>query len=132
MILRFSEDKFKERILSGVKIHEIQITRTERWKKGQIIHFWRGNPKDTKSEPKPHQFHECNCRSVQDITIQFELETHKIHVKIDNKLISEEQAIELAIGNGFDSIEDLKDWFFSKLEQGFFRGRLIHWTKKTY
>jgi hypothetical protein len=133
MILQFSEDKFKERILSGVKIHTIRTDRTERWKKSQIIHFWRGNPKDTKSEPKPHQFHECNCRSVQDIRINFELDTHEINIQIDNRFILQEEILELAIADGFDSIEDMKDWFFKKLDgENFFKGRLIHWTKKTY
>lgn len=134
MILSFSEDKFKERVLSGVKIHTIRIDRTERWKKGQIIHFWRGNPKDTKSDPKPHQFHECNCRSVQDIRINFELDSNKFeYVQIDNRFISEQEILELAIADGFDSIEDMKDWFFKALDgETIFKGRLIHWTKKTY
>ena len=133
MILSFSEDKFKERILSGVKIHTIRTDRTERWKKGQIIHFWRGNPRNTKLEPKPHQFHECNCRSVQDIRINFELDTHVISVQIDNRFISQDEILELAIADGFDSIEDMKDWFFKALDgENLFKGRLIHWTKKTY
>lgn len=133
MILSFSEDKFKERILSGVKIHTIRTDRTERWKKGQVIHFWRGNPRNTKSEPKPHQFHECNCRSVQDIRINFELDSHKIDVQIDNRFISQEEILELAIADGFNSVEDMKDWFFKTLDgENFFKGRLIHWTKKVY
>jgi hypothetical protein len=133
MILSFSEDKFKERILSGVKTHTIRTDRTERWKKGQVIHFWRGNPRNTKATPKPHQFHECNCRSVQSFEMTFELDIHNIEVKIDNRFISDNEILELAIADGFDSIEDMTNWFFGQLDgKNCFKGRLIHWTKKVY
>lgn len=132
MILSFSEDKFKDRILSGVKIHTIRTDRSERWKKGQIIHFWRGNPRNKNAKVKPHQFHEMNCRSVQKIEMTFYPESTQ--VIIDNRKLSADEVEELAIADGFDNVTDMRKWFMANLpdESDTFKGRLIHWTKNKY
>lgn len=129
MILSFSEDRFKERILDGTKGHTIRTDRTERWRKGMLIHFWRGNPRNTRATPKPHEFHRGNCSGVQKIEMHFEKEG--VRVKIDNRLLEEPEVLTLAICDGFDSITDMCDWFIDFKETGF-KGRLIHWTKKKY
>lgn len=133
MILSFSNDAFKERILSGIKIHTIRTDYTERWKKGQKIHFWRGNPRNTKSDPKPHQFHEMNCTRVQKIMINFQA-NNIMQIRIDNTTLTDAQVEELAIADGFDNSTDMYTWFIDKLEDGIshFKGKLIHWTKKKY
>jgi hypothetical protein len=136
MILSFSEDKFKHRILSGIKIHTIRTDRTERWKKGQLIHFWRGNPRNTKANEKPHEFHQLSCTSVQKI--EFIWRTHNegmanesksVKVFIDDVDVTNNDEIidALVIGDGFDDRKDFFNWFKED-----FKGRLIHWTKKKY
>jgi len=140
MILSFSLDSFKERILSGVKIHTIRTDRTERWKKGMKIHFWRGNPRNKNASTKPHEFYQGNCSSVQKIEIFFseyessvpQFEKFKsMAVKVDNRLLSPDEVTELAIADGFDGIQDMHKWFETETPNGF-KGRLIHWTKKQY
>jgi hypothetical protein len=137
MILSFSEDLFKDRIKANIKIHTIRTDRTERWKKGQIIHFWRGNPRNTKANPKPHQFHESACRSVQDIQMSWECDEmgeRNIVVKVDNRKLSPSECQILAVNDGFDNLDQMIDWFDQQTQPDItsFRGRLIHWTKYTY
>lgn len=132
MILSFSEDKFKDRILSGIKIHTIRTDSKKRWRKGLTIHFWRGNPRNTKASTKPHQFNEDNCKCIQKIEMTFYPETTEVNV--DNRKLSADEVHELAIADGFDSVSDMRKWFVSNLapETDTFKGRLIHWTKKKY
>jgi hypothetical protein len=129
MILSFSKEEFKERIMEGVKIHTIRTDRTERWKKGQKIHFWRGNPRNPNTETKPHQFHESACTSVQKININFK--ESGINVVVDNNLLTPDQTLELAKSDGFSNQTEMMAWFQERHPNGF-KGRLIHWTKKKY
>ena len=132
MILSFSIDSFKEKILEGTKIHTIRTDRTERWKKGMKISFWRGNPRNTNAIIKPHQFHEANCCYVQKIEMTFYPESTEII--IDNRKLSADEVSELSINDGFESVIEMRQWFSCNLsaESDSFKGRLIHWTKKKY
>ena len=133
MILSFSEDRFKERILGGVKIHTIRTDRTERWKKGQKIHFWRGNPRNTKATPKPHEFHTGNCSSVQKIEMKWGEDTvYDLEVIVDNRQLTQVEVEEIALADGFDDAQQMYEWFTDNVETNSFKGRLIHWTKKLY
>lgn len=132
MILSFSSDQFKDKILNGEKVHTIRTDRSERWKKGQKIHFWRGNPRNTKAKPKPHQFHEGSCCSVQKIEIDFIDEGYlPIKVVVDNNLLTPDQVNLLAIRDGFNDLAEMVNWFKDVAPNGF-KGRLIHWTKLKY
>lgn len=132
MILKFNDERFKERILGGLKIHTLRTDRTERWKKGQKIHFWLGDPKDMKVTPKPHQFHEANCSSVQKVEITFsDSEQFPMSVIVDNVYLNGAEMEELALSDGFDDLGHMAEWFMDYTPKGF-KGRLIHWTKKKY
>jgi len=133
MILSFSSDVFKERILNKTKIHTIRTDRSERWKRGQTIHFWRGNPRNTKSETKPHQFFECSCSSVQDTSMELDYESDKLIIRVDNRTLADSEVEQLAFNDGFDNTKQMSDWFFPEPEnENTFKGRLIHWTKCSY
>jgi hypothetical protein len=133
MILSFSEDRFKERILSNDKKHTIRTDRSERWKKGHKIHFWRGNPRNTKATPKPHEFHLLHCTGVQKIEMIFgEGEEFKVDVSVDNRLLTPSEVAVLAINDGFDTTAEMLLWFQDNIEGNSFKGRLIHWTKLRY
>lgn len=136
MILSFSKDKFKERILDGTKIHTIRTDKSERWKKGQKIHFWRGNPRNAKSEPKPHEFLESTCTSVQKIEFKWNVrfegtarETRGVSVFIDGRNVTHDDDVidALVVNDGFDSRKELFEFFSDD-----FKGKLVHWTKKRY
>jgi len=125
MILTFSTDAFKERIMAGTKIHSIRLDPSERWKKGTVIHFWRGNPRNTQSTPKPHQFHELGCTSVQKIQVFYTEDDPRI--VIDGRDLDPEEFETLAKNDGFDSVQDFFNFFNEN-----FKGKLVHWTSFKY
>jgi len=144
MILSFKKQfpwgeptNFKEKILSGTKIHSIRDDKTARWKPGMQIHMAYG---------VRTKFYECfnknNCKSKQYIYI---VNNEKIRmVGIDdspngpgdlfymNNLESGDEAMRinveiLAKNDGFDSVDDFFKWFHSD-----FKGVIIHWTDFRY
>lgn len=131
MILSFSEDSFKEKILAGLKIHTIRTDRTERWKKGMKINFWRGNPRNTKMTPKPHQFHESTCTSVQKLDMDF-VHGGGLKVYVDNRELEPFEVEALALADGFNDAKQMEEWFLARVPANSFKGRLIHWTKTKY
>lgn len=56
MLLTFSKIQFIDRIISGQKVHTIRDDKFNRWKVGNKIHFWFGNPRNTRGKIKPFQF----------------------------------------------------------------------------
>lgn len=124
MILTFSKDIFVERIISGIKIHTIREDKHNRWKVGNSIQFWRGNPRNVRNNP--YQFGEGICQEVKPIKID------PINNEITifyNKHISEDIGLidslnEIAKNDGFDSWEQMKEWFKEP-----FVGKIIYWTQ---
>lgn len=136
MILSFSKDIFKDRILSGEKKHTIRTDKTERWKKGMLIHFWRGNPRNTKSDPKPYEFHQTHCTSVQKIEFRYRLknegmsnESREVKIFIEGRDVTHDGDIidSLVVNDGFDNRVDFFNWFNED-----FKGKIVHWTKLKY
>jgi hypothetical protein len=69
MLLTFSLPKFEGLIKQGIKKHTIREDKYNRWKEGMKIHFWSGNPRNTKAKNKPHCFGIGRVESVQRIRI---------------------------------------------------------------
>ena len=67
MILTFSSPDFVEAITAGTKIHTIRLDKTLRWKAGNKIQFWKGNPRNVKSNP--YQFGTGICTKVRIIQL---------------------------------------------------------------
>jgi len=121
-ILHYSGSKirlnFRDRILSGVKVHTIRKDTKNRWKKGQIIDF-----AINVRTPNYHCFKKDVCDGVQKITIA------KQGVWVDGRRLMKTEVTALAIRDGFDSVSEFYKWFEKQLP---FRGKIIHWTHLRY
>ncbi len=101
------------------KIHTIRQDPKNRWKAGNKIHF-QVNP----YRPSMFQFAPVlEVFSTQKIKILPRFET----VWVDGGFILDEQIAELAINDGFDSIDDFWEYFNDEFE-----GKIIHWTNYKY
>ena len=120
MILSF-HPQFKEKIISGEKIHTIRLDPHNRWKPGMKIHF----ATDIRTK-NYNQFFEGECKSVRKIEI---LHLHNtILVFIDEeKILLTDMLTQLALNDGFNSVEDFFKWFNKD-----FTGKIIHWTDFRY
>lgn len=124
-------EKFGESIYVGVldcpKIHTIREDKTNRWKKGNKIHFVIHNRTKDRFQFAPV----IECTGVQKVRImpkdkkvyiQYSIHRGKSLWKLPDYVIED-----LAINDGFDSVEDF--WaFFDKP----FSGKIIHWTEYSY
>jgi len=132
MILSFSKKwpwnneptHFKKKIKNGTKIHSIRVDQHERWREGMDIHFATGM-----RTPNYDNFQMGKCTGVQHIEVinRESLSGPEQMIRVDGFNLSIELAEELAINDGFDSLEQFFKWFDSDFE-----GRLIHWTDERY
>lgn len=137
MLLTFSKPQFKDLIKQGIKKHTIRADKGNRWKVGTKIHFWMGNPRNTRGKNKPHQFGEGICSEIRKIQIlrspsfatllidDEEIET--IWKDDDSFRVYSTEAdcpifYQLATDDGFDSISEFLEWFNTDFE-----GKLIYW-----
>jgi hypothetical protein len=105
------------------KIHTIREDETNRWKEGNNIHFRIFN-----RTPKTHQFAPVlTCISTQKISIIKGFNGKYGSVYVDGKALSPFEIKHLAINDGFDSTGE-----FFKVFNGYFTGKIIHWTDLKY
>ena len=124
MILTFSKTEFVEAITAGTKIHTIREDKTERWKKGRTIQFWKGNPRNVKS--KPYQFGTGICTKTASIEIDFWIEQISIYSIDFEKIINFENLDQFAKNDGFDNWDFMKEWFQDKGHYSLFKGKIIY------
>lgn len=121
--------QFAAKILAGTKIHTIREDRPGRWKKGILMHMATGvRTKHYREFARPI------CTGTQSIKIVY---TSKgIFVYIDGFIFyasgekfsfRDEDMLQLAQNDGFDTIEDFFTWFDKD-----FTGKIIHWTPDEY
>lgn len=129
MLLTFSKPKFESLIKDEVKIHTIRADKGNRWKVGTKIHFWLGNPRNTRGKNKPHQFGTGICSRVETIRMDFDIpedwQTDKVKIGNDIILKSKEELNALAVNDGFENWEQMKLWFDN--EDKMFIGKIIFW-----
>lgn len=112
------------------KLHTIRRDEHERWKAGNMIH-----PVINNRTPKRFQFcPEIPCVSTQKIEIFYEEKTPNVYIEkqpfyyhTKRNTFGEEKMLELAINDGFDSMEDFFNYFNTP-----FTGKILHWTDKRY
>lgn len=113
------------------KLHTIRLDEKSRWGAGCDIHFVINN-----RTPNRFQFAPViKCVSVQEIKITHyagsEIKGAMIgpftSVQIDGKILRYDVISQLAINDGFDSVED----FFAYFNKDF-TGKIIHWTDLKY
>jgi len=124
MILSFSREQFVKRIKDKSKVHTIRWDQPRRWKSGNKIHFWKDNPRNTSKNPYP--FAIGTCIDVREIEI------NTIHdfvrfPETGKELSSYEHLRDFAQSDGFDTWQDLKDYF----GQDGIVGRIIYWDIET-
>jgi hypothetical protein len=119
MILTFSKPEFEQLIKDEIKIHTIRKDAGNRWKVGMKIHFWMGNPRNVKRNPKPYSFATGTVYRIEPI----EIYPDENCVVIGGVEFTSFSALNhIAINDGFESWAKMKKFFSEN-----FTGRLIFW-----
>lgn len=122
MILSFKE-QFVEKIKQGQKVTTIR--KSGRWKDGQKIHFWKGSPRNSKSNP--YHFGMGKVDYIDHIELSFgkDNEDYLIYVTFrpDGSVYSTDYLYDFndtkdrmtmeffAIRDGFKDWNELREWF---------------------
>lgn len=127
------------------KLHTIREDKTDRWKPGMMIDFFinvrtkdmfRFAPRvpvislqTIKITRTDHLSLNCYPGQmwIQNIFIGGIQFKRAFMVQIDGAIINHSTLNELAINDGFDSLDDFFNWFCDDFE-----GKIIHWTDKKY
>ena len=121
MLLTFTKPQFEGLIKEKIKVHTIRADKANRWKVGTKIHFWLGNPRNTRGKNKPHQFGTGVVARIEPIVIF----PHSNLIKIDGVKYEEIESLnEIAINDGFKDWEEMKQFFGN---EEWFDGKLIFW-----
>jgi len=115
MILTFSKPQFEERIRRAIKIHTFRQDIHDRWKVGMAIQFWRGSPRNRQS----YQFGAGQVAEATRMTICPEEDMITL---LGIEIICPGILKQFAIDDGFDSWEDMKQFFPKQVD-----GKLISW-----
>ena len=119
MLLTFTKPKFEQLIKDCVKVHTIRADKGSRWQVGTKIHFWRGNPRNTRGKEKPYQFGTGEVSRIEEVKIN----PHLNYVVIDGvEFCAKGELDAIAINDGFENWEEMKTFFTDV-----FVGKLIFW-----
>lgn len=133
MLLTFSKTEFEQLIKDCIKIHTIRADKGQRWKVGSKIHFWMGNPRNTKGKNKPYQFGIGEVSRVEKIEMYFAIhedwQTDKVYIGNNPVLKTIDELNLLAKNDGFENWEQMKLWFDNPNKQYF--GKIIFWKNYT-
>lgn len=114
------------KIVEHKKIHTIRRDNSNRWAPGQLIHFYTGLRTRHANQFAPV----ITCTAVERIEIshkEYENKAIGLQIKVGGRVLNLAESIELAINDGFDSIEAFTEYFNED-----FVGKVIHWTDKRY
>jgi len=129
MILTFSKTEFRTLIKYGVKVHTIRDDKHNRWKSGTKIHFWLGNPRNTKGKIKPYQFGLGEVSRVESIRMDFlipeEWQSESVSIGENIRLETKKELNAFAINEGFENWLQMEQCFFNTDGQYF--GKIIFW-----
>ena len=126
MILTFSKPEFVEAITAGTKIHTIREDKTFRWRSERKIQFWKGNPRNVKSNP--YQFGTGICTKVRIIQLDFWKETVTIFGDDFCEITDFDELDEFAENDGFASWDYMKEWFQDNGYTDIFIGKIIYFS----
>ena len=129
MLLTFTKPQFKNLIKQGIKQHTIREDKNSRWKVGNSIQFWMGNPRNVHAKNKPHQFGTGVCSRVETIRMYFDLaedwQTDSVKIGNDIFLKTNDELNAFAVNDGFENWSQMKLWFDN--EDKMFVGKIIFW-----
>jgi hypothetical protein len=123
MLLTFTKPKFEGLIKENIKQHTIREDKTNRWKVGNSIQFWMGNPRNVHAKNKPYQF----AVGVVDRVLPIEIYPSQNKIIIEKFTYENEHLDYVAINDGFDNWEEMKTFFPAD-----FKGKLIIWRDCTW
>jgi hypothetical protein len=118
MLLTFTKPKFEGLIKENIKQHTIRADKNNRWKVGNSIQFWNGNPRNVHAKNKPRQFGTGICCKVVPIHIY----PNNDAIICDGYGLSISEIESLAINDGFESWAEMKTFFTED-----FVGKMIFW-----
>lgn len=119
MLLTFSLPGFEGLIKDNIKQHSFRSDKHNRWKVGNTIQFWMGNPRNVHAKIKPRQFGTGICSRV----VPAEIYPGKNEIIIDGNIFNNTQVLnQIAINDGFESWEEMKTFFTED-----FVGKIIFW-----
>ncbi len=129
MLLTFTNPKFEGLIKQNIKQHTIREDKNNRWKVGNTIQFWYGNPRNTNAKNKPYQFGVGICSRVEHIIMNFQMPGEyfpdSVYIGV-TKLTTIEELNAFAVNDGFENWHEMKIFF--KNYGGYFGGKIIFWT----
>ena len=129
MLLTFTKPQFKDLIKQGIKQHTIREDKNNRWKVGNSIQFWMGNPRNVHAKNKPHQFGTGVCSRVETIRMDFAMpedwQEDVVYIGENIKLKTLDELNALAVNDGFENWSQMKHWFVNQDMQFF--GKIIFW-----
>lgn len=121
MLLTFTKPKFDGLIKENIKQHTIRADKNNRWKVGNSIQFWIGNPRNVHAKNKPYQFGTGVCSRIEKI----EIYPSQNRIKINDLEATHTSALnDISVNDGFENWEDMKTFFTED-----FVGKLIFWNK---
>ena len=133
MLLTYRESIFVDFIKQGLKIHTIRRDKCKRWKLGMSIQHWRGNPRNTKSNP--YHFLDGQCMGVEEIEIlRVSEKLFAVSIGPENssgkRVLTNDEVLQLAKNDGL-TLGQFRRWF---LPDGVdkWTGRIIHFTDFKY
>ena len=113
------------------KLHTIREDKSDRWRAGVMIGFFINARQKNMFRFAPR----IPVVSTQRILMSYAY-ANIIHITINGRRLNDWQEKEkLAINDGFESWGDFVDYFIpiiEKSENGFFTGKIIHWTDLRY
>jgi hypothetical protein len=127
MILSFNP-QFVPKVKNGKKKLTIRLDAPKRWKPGTTIHFWNGNPRNTKRVPKPNCFGVGIVCAVADI----EIGTPSPHVgyvpiTLNGKPLTSVEIAQIATADGFSTPLEFVNYHGLN-----FKGRVIEWSNTVF
>lgn len=120
MIIGF-KPQFRPKIEAGIKIHTIRDDEHDRWQTGNLMHMATGV-----RTKKCKTFYIVRCTCTQWIWVY----NNRVYVTLSDEKgpkyrLKNWQIKELAINDGFDTIEDFFAWFSKEPGK---KRKLIHWV----
>ena len=131
------KEMLKEAILEGFldilkydevtpKIHTIRKDEKNRWKPGLMIDFFINARQKNMFRFAPR------IPVVKTQSIVISNSSNGFQVSVEGKNLWNYQIEQLAINDGFENLADFRNYFIQELENGFFTGKIIHWTDFKY
>jgi hypothetical protein len=117
------------------KIHCFRASQI--WRAGMDIHMVTGYSMTTRNQFNRGIPELGKCVSVQNAIIR-NIDGDGLSIELlgdlntESRFLTEQELLLFAANDGFNSIDELEDWFFSDGNSDIHEGQIIHWTTFKY